>query len=201
MKIGIFGGAFNPPHKMHKKIVSELIKKGYLNKVIIVPTADNYDKPNLLPGTIRCELLDDIFKNDNRVVISRFEVDGSLHTINTLNFFRERYPKADIYFICGTDNLAEFDTWCNYEEILNNYKLLVIDRDLAKFEKAVEKFNDKEYRDHIVLADVEPQILSSSMVRKEILQNGFTDSLREFLYVDTIKRLQEVDFKKYWKKR
>ena len=36
MKIGIFGGAFNPPHKMHKKIVSELIKKGYLNRVITI---------------------------------------------------------------------------------------------------------------------------------------------------------------------
>ncbi len=199
MKIGIFGGAFNPPHKMHKKIVSELIKKGYLNRVIIVPTADNYDKPNLLPGTIRCELLDDIFKNDEKVVVSRFEVDGSLHTINTLNFFRERYPKADIYFICGTDNLAEFDTWCNYEEILKNFKLLVINRDLAKFEKAVQKFNDKEYRNNIELANIEPQVLSSSMIRKEISKNGLTDELKKYLYVGTIRKLQKIDYKEYWK--
>lgn len=38
MKIGIFGGSFNPPHKMHKKIAKVLIKKGYVDKVIFVPT-------------------------------------------------------------------------------------------------------------------------------------------------------------------
>ena len=37
MKIGIFGGSFNPPHNMHKEIASSLIKQGYIDKVIFVP--------------------------------------------------------------------------------------------------------------------------------------------------------------------
>lgn len=37
MKVGIFGGSFNPPHKMHKRIGLELIKKGYVDKIIYVP--------------------------------------------------------------------------------------------------------------------------------------------------------------------
>ena len=43
MKIGIFGGSFNPPHKMHKKIAKVLIKKGYVDKVIFVPTGMKYE--------------------------------------------------------------------------------------------------------------------------------------------------------------
>ena len=49
MKVGIFGGSFNPPHKMHKRIGLELIKKGYVDKIIYVPVQDNYNKKDLLP--------------------------------------------------------------------------------------------------------------------------------------------------------
>ena len=50
MKIGIFGGCFNPPHKMHFKIAEELIMKKYLDKVIFVPTGNFYKKKNLIEG-------------------------------------------------------------------------------------------------------------------------------------------------------
>ena len=48
MKIGIFGGSFNPPHKMHKSIAKELIKKKYVDLVIIVPTGIKYHYKNLI---------------------------------------------------------------------------------------------------------------------------------------------------------
>ena len=44
MKIGIFGGSFNPPHNMHKNISIELLEKGYLDKIFYVPTGDSYNK-------------------------------------------------------------------------------------------------------------------------------------------------------------
>ena len=44
MKIGIFGGSFNPPHNMHENIALNLIANGYVDKVIYVPTGDNYNK-------------------------------------------------------------------------------------------------------------------------------------------------------------
>lgn len=123
MKIGIFGGSFNPPHKMHKNIVSQLIKKGYIDKAIVVPTADKYNKSYLLKGEDRYNMVKQIFKDDKKVEVSPFEIEGRLYTINTLNYFKSIYPKADIYFICGTDNLADFASWQSYKEILENYKL------------------------------------------------------------------------------
>lgn len=197
MKIGIFGGSFNPPHKMHKNIVRELIKKGYLDKVIVVPTADSYNKSYLLNGRDRYKMLKQIFKNDDNVEVSPFEIEGRLYTINTLNYFHKIYPKADLYFICGMDNLAEFYKWNKYEDILKNYKLLVINRDDINFENELKRY--KKYKDHIILANISPKYISSTQVRNEIVKRGYTKKLREFLYVDTIKYLKNIDARKYWR--
>ena len=121
MKIGIFGGSFNPPHKMHKNIVKSLIKKGYIDKAIVVPTADNYEKAFLLKGIDRYNMLKQMFKDDKDIYISPYEIEGHLYTINTLNYFHKKYPKAELYFICGTDNLAYLNSWHKYEEILKKY--------------------------------------------------------------------------------
>ena len=58
MKIGIFGGSFNPPHIMHKKIAEQLIKEKYLDKVIFVPTGMKYEyKNNLISNEDRYHML------------------------------------------------------------------------------------------------------------------------------------------------
>lgn len=44
MKIGVFGGCFNPPHKMHKNIAIKLVECGYLDKVIFVSIGNDYQK-------------------------------------------------------------------------------------------------------------------------------------------------------------
>ncbi len=65
MKIGIFGGSFNPPHNMHQKIALTLIKKGYVDKIIFVPTGAKYSyKNNLLEPKIRYEMLKLLCQNN-----------------------------------------------------------------------------------------------------------------------------------------
>ena len=74
MKIGIFGGSFNPPHKMHKAIAKELINKKYVDLVIIVPTGIKYHyKNNLLGNDIRYRLLKEMTKNEDNILISTYE--------------------------------------------------------------------------------------------------------------------------------
>lgn len=197
MKIGIYGGAFNPPHKMHKNIVSSLIKKKYIDKAIVVPVSDDYTKKDLLCGKDRLAMLNSMFKNNKNVNVSSFEIDGSLYTINTLNYFKGQYPKADIYFILGTDNLSEFFKWKKYEEILKNFKLLVVSRDGSDFKKELEKF--KKFEDRIILAQIKPNSISSTIVREEIIKRGYTENLKRYLYVDTIKYLKKINARAFWK--
>ena len=65
MKIGIFGGSFNPPHKFHKEIVEYLLDNKYLDLVVIAPTGDNYQKRDLAPFINRLDMLNIMVLNVN----------------------------------------------------------------------------------------------------------------------------------------
>ncbi len=200
MKIGIYGGSFNPPHKMHKSIVMQLLKKEYLDKIIVVPVADSYSKPNLLTGEDRIKMTKDIFRNCSSVEVSDYEVmNKESFTIDTLKHYKRVYPKDEFYFVLGADLFYEFNKWKNYEEILSNYKLLVIARENNDFSQILNKY--EKYKNKIILANVKPQNISSTKIREEILKHGFTDNLKTLLYASTIKYLKNIDLNKYWKSK
>ena len=201
MKIGILGGAFNPPHKMHKEIALKLLENNYVDMIIYVPVGNNYNKPGLLDGNHRIKMLELMLSAyKDKIKISDFEVRGSLYTINTLNHFKEEYPKDDIYFICGTDNLNELDTWHKYTEILSFYKLLIISRDKNKFNDIIRKYS--KYQENIILAsNVDASKISSTIVRKEILENGFTEELKKFLDEPVIAYLKSLNLEVVWENK
>lgn len=197
MRIGIFGGSFNPPHKMHKQIAIELLEKDYLDKVIYVPTGNNYNKANLLDGDDRIKMIELMIEGYNeKLEVSDFEVRGSLYTINTLNYFKDKFPDDEIYFICGTDNFAEFYTWRNYEEILKNYKILIIARNCAKFDDIIKGYS--EYVHNIILANIDMNVISSTKIREEIIENGFTEILNQYMDKSVIEYLKGVHIVEKW---
>ena len=198
MKIGIFGGSFNPPHNMHKDIVLELLKQDYLDKIICIPTGDNYAKSCLLPIKDRIEMLKLMFKGNEKVNISAIELDGSLYTWDTMNFYQKKYPDDELFFICGMDNLAELSTWHRYEDILKKFKLVVIKRDTDEddAEAALELY--EKYKDRIEVANVKARKISSTFVRNEILKEGVTEELKNSLDSEVIEYIKNIDYGKYW---
>lgn len=198
MKIGIFGGSFNPPHNMHKDIVLELLRQEYLDKVICIPTGDNYAKSYLLPIKDRIEMLKLMFKDDDKISISAIELDGSLYTWDTMNFYQKKYPNDELFFICGMDNLAELSTWHRYEDILKKFKLVVIKRDTDEedAEAALELY--EKYKDRIEVANVKARKISSTFIRGEIIKNGVTENLNDMLDEDVKEYMSKVEYGKYW---
>ena len=173
MKIGIFGGSFNPPHNMHKNIALELIKKEYLDEIIYVPAGDKYNKKGLISFNHRI----------NMVNLSLSDIgnkDDYQYTYQTLDYFKSINKEDDIYFICGTDNLKELDTWKRYEYILENYKLLVIRRNSDNIDEILNKY--KKYKNNIIIADVESKGLSSTLVRENLKKNIKDDNLDKEVY-------------------
>ena len=80
---------------------------------------------------------------------------------------------------------------------MKNYKLLVINRDNINFEEELKRY--KKYENNIVLAKISPRVISSTTIRNEIVKRGYTKKLRDYLYVDTIKYLKNIDAKQYWR--
>lgn len=186
MKIGIFGGCFNPPHKMHKNISLELIKRGYLDKVIYVPTGDNYKKKDLTSFETRYNMVSLMISNNKNLLVSDIGNKNYEYTYQVLDYFKCIYKKDDIYFICGSDNLNEFDTWKNYEYILKHYKLLVIKRNSDNINYIIKKYN--KYKKNIIISNVEEKYLSSTIIRnniknneKEMVKKELDDSVYEYI--------------------
>ena len=168
MRIGILGGSFNPPHKMHFKMGLDLINKGYVDKIIYVPTGSKYKyKNNLIADEHRFKMLELMIKNDSRFEVSDYELkDYVVYTCDTLKYFKEMYPNDDIYFVCGADNLSYVDEWKNGIFLLENYRFLVIKRYTDDIDEILKRYD--KYRDNIIISDVEPDSLSSTEIRNRI---------------------------------
>ena len=181
MRIGIFGGSFNPPHKMHKNIAIFLLQNNYIDKVIYVPTGNKYNKKDLIEAKYRLKMLEIMTRNDNRMNTSNYEIKNTLtYTYQTLDYFKSIYPNDEIYFICGSDNLKEITTWKNYKYILNNYKLLVIKRNNDNLDEIIKNLDNKG----IVIIKINSEDTSSSTIRKDLKEHHLlkVHLLRQKLY-------------------
>ncbi len=172
MKIGIFGGSFNPPHKMHESIAAYLTDNNILDKVIFVPTGSKYKyKNNLESDKNRYNMLKLITDKYEAFETSDFELKSEVvYTYETLKHFKEEYMGSEIYFICGLDNLSYIDSWKNAEYILDNFKILVIRRNTDDLEEVLNRLD--KYKNNIIVVDMEENAVSSTMLRSDILSDN-----------------------------
>ncbi|MDO5569496.1 MAG: nicotinate (nicotinamide) nucleotide adenylyltransferase [bacterium] len=177
MRIGIFGGCFNPPHNMHKNIAISLVEKDYLDKVIYVPTGNWYDKEDLVDDIDRYNMVNLMIKDYSYLEVSDYEFGNLTCTYETLSYFQEKYGEDEIYFICGSDNFNELDTWGEYEDILDSFKIIVIKRNGDNLDKIVKKY--KEYEDRIIFADIAFSLVSSTNVRKQLKDQRMSKEIEE----------------------
>ncbi len=163
MKIAVYVGSFNPVHKGHIKVAKTVLKK-LVDKVIIVPTLNYWDKNNLININNRINMLK--FYETNNIIIdtknNKYE-----YTYQVLRNIKKEYKNSEIYLIIGNDILENFHKWKNINEILK-YNIIVIKRnniDLNIY-KQYEKYN------FIYLDKVSKKEISSTVVRKMILENN-----------------------------
>ncbi len=133
MKIGIFGGSFDPIHRSHVRVIEESIRQLDLDKILVVPTANNPWKDSAgATKTQRLKMLDIALKRYAKVEICRYEIDQDNleknYTIDTLKHFKKVYPDDNLYFIMGMDQASLFHKWRKADEISKLVQLVVFDR-------------------------------------------------------------------------
>jgi len=181
MKIGIFGGCFNPPHKMHKNIAIELINNNYLDKVIYVPTGNKYNKTDLISDVDRFNMLKIMCQNNINLNVSDYEFKTTLtYTYQTLDYFKSINSNDDIYFICGADNILEIENWKNSNYLLETYKFIVINRDDKDISKVANKYKNK-----IIVANIKELDVCSTEIRNNIKKNNLI-YLKKVLDIDIL---------------
>ena len=129
IKIAIFGGSFDPPHKGHQSIVNRALEELDIDKLIILPAFLNpFKESTLASARQRYEWCRRLFADIPRVEVSDFEISAGrpVYTSESLKHFEKLYNVK--YLIIGTDNLPSITKWHEFEWINNHIVWVVADR-------------------------------------------------------------------------
>lgn len=167
MKIGIFGGSFNPIHSGHAIIAHHIITSGAVDRLWLMVSPVNPLKvghERQVADTDRLRMVEMVSHNLENVETSAFEftMPKPSYTIDTLNALQAKFPDDEFYLVTGADNWVIFDRWRNSEEILAKYHLLVYPR------LGYDVVIPEELRDRVTLVDAPIIELSSTMVRERL---------------------------------
>lgn len=174
MRIGIFGGTFNPPHKGHKKLALEMKNKADLDSILIIPTftPPHKEGKDLASGEHRIRMCEMMFAEEF-FTVSDMEINrqGKSFTYDTLLELKKKFPDDELFLIIGSDMLLSFHTWFRYEDILSMVTLCVATREdkvaydeLITYSEKVLRLTESE----IIIADIEPYECSSTDVRNQL---------------------------------
>ncbi|MFO7637044.1 MAG: nicotinate-nucleotide adenylyltransferase [Clostridia bacterium] len=121
MKIGIFGGTFDPVHNGHIRMAREALREFSLDIMILMPSFDppHKDDKGITPYGKRVEMLVTAVADEENILVSTMEGarEGVSYTVETLRQMGKEYPGAKLYFIIGGDTLHELESWREFREV------------------------------------------------------------------------------------
>ena len=141
MRIGLFGGTFNPVHRGHLWAASEVIKRFNLDQIFLIPAAL---PPHKTPGLVakaddRLEMINLSIADLSGLTVSDVELNrpGPSYTIDTIRHFKHTLAKdARIFLIMGLDAFLEINTWKSYAELLEQIAFIVMARPAGDYTDA-----------------------------------------------------------------
>jgi len=164
-KLGVFGGAFNPPHVGHLIVAESAREKLQLDKIIFVPTGNPPHKSNteLLNGKLRLQMVELAIAGNKFFDVSEVEFlrNDFSYTVDTLKIFQQMFPDAELHLLIGADNFLELNTWKSIKEIISLAKVIVMNRGGIELKT-------NEYSSIVKFVNVPNIEISSSDIRKKI---------------------------------
>lgn len=177
MKLGLFGGSFDPIHRGHIEPVQAARKALGLDRVIYLPTAVPPHKPGrvLAPAHARFAMVEMALLDEEGLYASTFELtlERPAYTIETLERFREMVPGVELHLLIGGDSYADLDLWVRWREIVDAARLVVLTRPGWILEEASLSPDLAELArsGRVVFLDQPPVDISSTRLR-EIFARG-----------------------------
>lgn len=173
MRLGIYGGTFDPPHYGHLILAAEALDQLRLDKVIWTVTGDPPHKQDraLSPVEIRVQLTHAALADNPAFELSRIEIDrpGPHYSVDTVRILREQHPDDELYYLIGGDSLRDMTTWHTPEELtrlVNGFGVMhrpVVVFDLASLEREIPGLTAKVRFIQSPLVEI-----SASMIRQRV---------------------------------
>ncbi len=142
MKIGIYGGSFNPTHNGHINVAKYAIEKLGLDKLYFVPAYQSpfKSKVKYLKPEDRVNMLNLVKPENSEVSLFEINRKGTSYTIDTIKYFRKNFPNDKLFLLIGSDNLYKLHKWKDINTIAKESKIVIFKR-----EDPFSKNNIKKY--------------------------------------------------------
>ncbi|REJ93903.1 MAG: nicotinate-nucleotide adenylyltransferase [Planctomycetota bacterium] len=146
MRLGIYGGTFDPVHYGHLILAEQCREQCALDEVWFIPAAVPPHKigDQISSGETRCEMLELAIAGYPEFQVSRMELerDGPSYTVDTLSALQSEDPTRELFLLIGADSVADFPTWREPSRIADLARLVVVNRgddapDLSAVESAL----------------------------------------------------------------
>lgn len=176
MRLGVFGGSFDPVHYAHLLLAESCREQQQLDRVVFVPSAAPPHKRDreLTSAESRLAMLELAIAGHEPFTVSRCEVDraGVNYTVDTLRHFRTEHPKAELFFVLGADMLLDLPTWrevgqvCELATIVAVRRAGVAEPDFGGLNGVVRPERIQWFREHQV--EMPALGLSSTEIRRRV---------------------------------
>ena len=170
MQIALYFGSFNPIHFGHIALAQYVLRKGGFDEVWLMLSPNNplKEKNCLWDENLRLSLAQQALKDEPHIRVSNFEfsLPRPSYTIDTLTALSRTYPPHRFSLIIGSDNMALFNRWKNYRQILDNYPVIVYPRKGDDLNALQQQYPQMQILKEAPLLDI-----SSTEIRQRIKEN------------------------------
>lgn len=176
-KIGVFGGAFDPPHNAHVALAQTALAELELDVLHVIPTGQAWHKArNLSPAEHRLAMTRLAFQNMTQLVVDDREIKraGPTFTIDTLQALQAENPGAQLYLLMGGDQFAAFKQWHQWREIIKTAIICIADR--ARFDWSEGQFEPLKQSEMRLLTLQMPQMAVSATQIRQLFAGGLGEN-------------------------
>lgn len=133
MKIGIFGGTFNPVHFGHLISAQDVLEEYQLDRILFVPSKApvHKDIQGIVSQDDRLQMVEHAISGNQMFELSGIELnrESPSFTITTVRQIMKENPETEFYLVIGNDSMNEFHTWKDYLELLRLLPIIVMRRE------------------------------------------------------------------------
>jgi nicotinate-nucleotide adenylyltransferase len=130
IRLGVMGGTFDPIHNGHLVAASEVASALKLDQVVFVPTGAPENKPEVTGGEHRYLMTVIATAANPRFLVSRVDIDRDkpTYTVDTLTDLKNSYPDAELFFITGSDAIAQILAWKEVQRLWDLAHFVAVSR-------------------------------------------------------------------------
>ncbi len=183
MRLGLFGGRFDPPHVGHLLAAQSAFEALELDELWFIPSKTPPHKPALASAPVRLEMLTLALGHNPDFRVSGLELSrpGPSYTFDTVTQVKQEYPDDTIFFLTGADAYAEIATWHRAEELVETVAMVALARPGYTLDELTTPYRERVIYLQTRLCDVSSTEIRLRRTRRESVRYLVPEAVEIYL--------------------